>query len=106
MIPGAHILIKNCVKSGKRFVTKKLNIRTITLIYGGGIYSKIIDENYANFIKDEEIIVNYNQIALIDNNEWTILKNDVNNRIKNVLINDEYKKNNPKNNKRKSKRKK
>ena len=65
-----------------------------------------IDENYANFIKDEEIIVNYNQIALIDNNEWTILKNDVNNRIKNVLINDEYKKNNPKNNKRKSKRKK
>ena len=79
LVLGVHILIKKYVKSGKRLVTKKFNIRTdkiigtITLNYEGGIYSIIIEENYANYFKDEELIVSYNQIALIDNNEWNII---------------------------------
>jgi len=55
------------------------------LNYSGGIYSIIFDENYSNFIKDEELIVNSNQIALIDNKEWSILKDDIDNRNNNAL---------------------
>ena len=64
------------MKIGKRLFTRKLNIRTvktigiISLNYGGGIYSVIIDENLINFIKEEEIIVNYNQNILISSKEW------------------------------------
>ena len=50
---GTHVLIKkNCAKSGKRLIIRKLNIRdiniiaTITNIYGNGLYSIIIDEEF------------------------------------------------------------
>ena len=72
--------------------------------YGGGIYSIIVDENYTNFIKDEELIVNSNQLALIDNKEWSILKNDIDNRNNNVLKNDDNNKNSSKKSKRNTKR--
>ena len=50
---GTHVLIKkNCAKSGKRLIIRKLNIRdiniiaTITNTYGNGLYSIIIDEEF------------------------------------------------------------
>ena len=85
---GTHVLIKkNCAKSGKRLIIRKLNIRdiniiaTITNIYGNGLYSIIIDEEYANFDLGEEIIANSKQILKISDEDWNLLKNEYEKKI-------------------------
>ena len=90
---GTRIIIKkNCVKSNKRLITRKINIRSDKIIstiidsFGKGFYSIRVDENYGTFIEGEELFADYNQINLISEDEWNILKInkfDVKNKIEN-----------------------
>ena len=95
-LDALHIIIKkNCVKSNKRLITRKINIRSDKIIstiidsFGKGFYSIRVDENYGTFIEGEELFADYNQINLISEDEWNILKInkfDVKNKIKNKKI--------------------
>ena len=72
---------KECIKVGKRLVTKKNKIRAIKLIgtvtanYGNGLYFIHIDEDYNNFDYGEEIFAYSKQFLDITNEEWSAIKN-------------------------------
>lgn len=58
-----------------RLISRKINIKNINIIatitnnYGNGIYSVIIDEDYNNFEKGEELITNSKQFLKINEDE-------------------------------------
>ena len=75
----SYIFIKkNCIKSGKRIISKKLNIRdnkilaTVTNIYVSGLYNIKVEENIGKFEEGEELIANYKDILKITEEEFTI----------------------------------
>ena len=81
---GDKVLIKkNCLKKGKRLITQKYNLRdekiiaTLSNLYTNTLFSIKIDETINTFEEGEELIVNINQILYITDQEWQIIKKDI-----------------------------
>ena len=51
-------------------------IITESMIYSNSIFSLRLDESYRNLEENEEIIYKVNQILLITDKKWNILKSD------------------------------
>ena len=74
------------------------------MIYSNSVFSLRLDESYSNIEENEEIIAEANQILLITDKEWNLLKNEKDSN--DLVINSQSKKNDskPKNVKKNSKK--
>ena len=70
------------------------------MIYSNSIFSLRLDESYRNLEENEEIIAEVNQILLITDKKWNILKIDKDSN--DSVINSQVKKNKSKKNLKKN----
>ena len=64
------------------------------MIYSNSVFSLRLDESYSNLEENEEIIAEANQILLITDKEWNLLKNEKDSN--DLVINSQSKKNDSK----------
>ena len=69
-------------------------IATVSMIYSNSVFSLRLDESYSNLEENEEIIAEANQILLITDKEWNLLKNEKDSN--DLVINSQSKKNDSK----------